>query len=406
MNVDKHYIPELSKHYSCTLFDNNAYTISIDDEHPRTLQVNLMTKQLLDHVNGADNLEQITSNFNKEYHNSFSVDDIVNIFRSQMLGYGLFTRDHTERVKMNNGYIHLRITLIPAAVVRKITPALTWLFGPGTFIILLSASVLVLLFGFLTNLNIRAVYHSANGSLLTAFLILNYSSLLFHEFGHAAACDRYGACSGSIGFGFYFVAPVFFSDVTSAWRLKRYQRLIVDLGGIYMQLLICAGLAVGYYITGTPALLHISFLLVMAVLVNLNPFLRYDGYWLLSDALNISNLKKRALHTTGCFFGKMSGVNSNWQYNSYTVTLLVYGLLSITVTFGFLIYMLFFNTYSVLKFPLHLYALLKELILEPGGITFGYLKNAFTPLVFPFFFYFMLIRQIFLRIRKKRTKNV
>lgn len=67
-------------------------------------------------------------------------------------------------------------------------------------------------------------------------LLLFLISLIVHEFGHATACARFGAAPSSIGFAVYLIYPVLFSDVGTAWKLRRWQRVVVDLGGIYFQI--------------------------------------------------------------------------------------------------------------------------------------------------------------------------
>ncbi|MCB0128998.1 MAG: hypothetical protein KDE58_42320, partial [Caldilineaceae bacterium] len=81
------------------------------------------------------------------------------------------------------------------------------------------------------------------GPLLTICLLF---SIFLHELGHVAACQRWHCPHGPLGFGLYFSMPVFYVDVTQAWRLNRRQRAAVDLGGVYLQML-CVPLALLLY---------------------------------------------------------------------------------------------------------------------------------------------------------------
>ncbi|MEL7162822.1 MAG: hypothetical protein AAFN92_18840, partial [Bacteroidota bacterium] len=65
-----------------------------------------------------------------------------------------------------------------------------------------------------------------------------FAVLLFHELGHAASAYRFGVKPKKIGAGFYLVFPVLFADITEAWKLNRNRRLIVNMAGIYLQLLV------------------------------------------------------------------------------------------------------------------------------------------------------------------------
>jgi putative peptide zinc metalloprotease protein len=142
-----------------------------------------------------------------------------------------------------------------------------------------------------------------NGDFLLVYgLVL--LSVLVHEFGHASACGRFGTAYGDIGIGLYLVFPVFYTDVTRIWRLSRRQRAVVDLGGVYFQLLV-AGLYSGVYLaTGSVlwllAVVQIDFL----VLMTLNPVVKFDGYWLVSDVLGIPNLGRRAREAASRLAGR------------------------------------------------------------------------------------------------------
>jgi hypothetical protein len=132
-------------------------------------------------------------------------------------------------------------------------------------------------------------------------VIVAFSALaasLFHEVGHCAAVAAFGARVRRVGFGIYWLSPAFFSDVSSAWTLGRWQRVVVDCGGIYFQLLTCGAyalLAVAINSPGVQTALQISIMVnLLSVLCSLDPMMKYDGYWIISDALNIPNLRRRS----------------------------------------------------------------------------------------------------------------
>ena len=130
-----------------------------------------------------------------------------------------------------------------------------------------------------------------DGSL--AILLLTGLSAIVHEFGHLSACHRYGVRYGKLGFGLYMFSPVGYVDVTDSWRLPRWRRVVVDLGGIYFQLILNIVLYVLYLSFGKPVFL-LTIIAVSAMFVaNLNPMFKYDGYWALSDAIGVPNLHKR-----------------------------------------------------------------------------------------------------------------
>jgi putative peptide zinc metalloprotease protein len=121
-----------------------------------------------------------------------------------------------------------------------------------------------------------------------AFLV---TVVLIHEFGHAAAQVRYGLNTGMIGFQLYHYIPAFYADVSNSWKLKPRQRMVVDIGGIYFQSIAASVLCLIYLKTEFVPMLATVMASDMLCIVSLNPFLRFDGYWLLTDALAVPNLR-------------------------------------------------------------------------------------------------------------------
>jgi putative peptide zinc metalloprotease protein len=118
-------------------------------------------------------------------------------------------------------------------------------------------------------------------------------SAAFHELGHATACVYSGASPGRMGAGVYLAWPAFYTDVTDAYRLDRKGRLRTDLGGIYFNGLFVLALGGLYLATGFEPLLLIAFLLQIEVVHQLLPFLRLDGYYVVSDLVGVPDLFRR-----------------------------------------------------------------------------------------------------------------
>jgi putative peptide zinc metalloprotease protein len=181
--------------------------------------------------------------------------------------------------------------LIPAEVVRKVSG---WLVGAfdGVPLYLLLALVV-----FSTTLHVGALGSLSMAGLLPYFwsgYALFWISLVAHEFGHAAACARFGARPADIGIGVWFIYPALYSDVTDAWRLSRWERVIVDVGGIYFQAVVGAVFVLLFEATGWRALQVASLLVAANCLFSLNPIFKLDGYWIISDALGVTNLRTDA----------------------------------------------------------------------------------------------------------------
>jgi putative peptide zinc metalloprotease protein len=123
---------------------------------------------------------------------------------------------------------------------------------------------------------------------------------VLHEFGHALACRRFGARPREMGVLLLAGVPSLYCDVSDAWRLpSKWQRIAVSAGGMFAELMIAA-LAALVWSRTEPGIVHavaLSLLVVCSVgtlAINANPLLRYDGYYILSDWLEVPNLAERA----------------------------------------------------------------------------------------------------------------
>jgi putative peptide zinc metalloprotease protein len=122
----------------------------------------------------------------------------------------------------------------------------------------------------------------------------------FHEMGHAYAAVRHGCRVPSMGLAFMMMAPLLYTDVTDAWRLTdKRKRLAIDSAGVAVELgLACLATFVWVFLPDG-LIRHIAWLIAttswtMSVAINLNPFMRFDGYYIVSDLLGVPNLQARA----------------------------------------------------------------------------------------------------------------
>jgi putative peptide zinc metalloprotease protein len=134
---------------------------------------------------------------------------------------------------------------------------------------------------------------------LAEFWILFLIMAFFHESAHAVTCKHYGGGVHSTGFQLIYLSPAFFVDVTEAWvYANRFQRVITMLAGIWTELMICSLATIVWW--GTPpggsnhdlAYKVVLIAGVAVVLMNLNPLIKLDGYYILSETLGIDEIKE------------------------------------------------------------------------------------------------------------------
>ena len=130
---------------------------------------------------------------------------------------------------------------------------------------------------------------------LLVVLGLSVVSAMFHECGHAAGCRYGGARPGVVGVGIYLVWPSFFTNVTDSYRLSRAGRLRTDLGGLYFNAVFMLALAGLYVATSSQVLLLVIAVTHLEMLEQLLPFIRFDGYYILSDLVGVPDLFARVV---------------------------------------------------------------------------------------------------------------
>ena len=115
----------------------------------------------------------------------------------------------------------------------------------------------------------------------------------FHEIGHATAVRYGGARPGVMGVGIYIVWPAFYTDITDAYRLPKWGRLRADIGGMYFNCIFGLAAAGTYLVTDFEPLLLLVVLQTFAIVQQAMPFLRLDGYYIVSDLTGVPDILSR-----------------------------------------------------------------------------------------------------------------
>lgn len=121
-----------------------------------------------------------------------------------------------------------------------------------------------------------------------------------HELGHAYTAKRYGCRVPTMGLAFLVLWPVLYTDTSDAWRLvSRRARLQIAAAGMLTELALAAFATLAWSFLPDGPLRSAAFFVatvswVTTLTINLSPFMRFDGYYLLADALDVPNLQDRA----------------------------------------------------------------------------------------------------------------
>jgi putative peptide zinc metalloprotease protein len=124
---------------------------------------------------------------------------------------------------------------------------------------------------------------------------------VIHEFGHGLSCKAFGGEVHEMGLLFLVFSPCLYCNVSDAWTLpSKWKRIIISFAGIYVELIIAAIATFVWWNTPSqPFINNLSLSLmvvcsVSTVVFNANPLMRYDGYYILADWLEIPNLRDRS----------------------------------------------------------------------------------------------------------------
>src|SRR6476659_3363132 len=164
---------------------------------------------------------------------------------------------------------------------------------------------------------------------------------VLHEFGHGLSCKHFGGECHEIGIMFLVMTPCLYCNVSDSWMLpNRWHRAAIGAAGMYVELVL-ASIATFIWWFSEPGPLNYICLNVMfvssvsTVMFNANPLLRYDGYYILSDILEIPNLRQKASTILNRKLGKWClGLEEpedpflpqrrQWLFATYTVASAIY----------------------------------------------------------------------------------
>ena len=200
----------------------------------------------------------------------------------------------------------------PDRLLERLLPFLGWLFTPA-------AVIGAILFG-LSSLLLVALqwqtFHDKLPSFEQFFAAENWLLLgltmacvkIMHEFGHGLSCKKFGGECHEMGIMFLVFTPCLYCNVSDSWMLpNKWQRVFIGAAGIYVELIL-ASIATWLWSFSEPGIFNFLCLAVIficsvsTVIFNGNPLLRFDGYYILMDMLEIPNLRAKSTETLKRWF--------------------------------------------------------------------------------------------------------
>jgi putative peptide zinc metalloprotease protein len=276
---------------------------------------------LLQQLNGKHTLQEVKKAFERKYRpQTIAIEDLMR-FAAQLHEAGIAQVDTPEQGKVlirrrrKNKWkrtwsfmaniLYMKIPVIdPEKLLTWMYPYFRWIFTPWfvTFSVILMLSAITLVISQWTEFQSKLPEFQSffNWRTIFAFWISLAVVKVIHEFGHGLTAKHYGGEVHEMGILFLVLTPALYCDVTDSWLLpNKWHRIWISAAGIYVECFL-ASIATFVWFYTDPGLLNSLMMATMficsinTILFNANPLLRYDGYYVLADWLEIPNLRIKA----------------------------------------------------------------------------------------------------------------
>lgn len=273
---------------------------------------------LLQQFDGQHNLQDVKKAFERKYRpQTISIEDLTR-FVAQLHEAGIILIDSQEQAKVlirrrrKNRWrkvwaflaniLFIKIPIIdPERLLTGMYPYFRWIytsyFVTASVGLMLAAITLVISQWDLFYSKLPEFQSFFNWWTIFSFWVSLAVVKIIHEFGHGLTAKHYGGEVHEMGMLFLVLTPALYCDVTDSWLLpNKWHRIWISAAGIYVELFL-ASIATFVWFYSEPGLLNSLSMATMficsinTVLFNANPLLRYDGYYVVADWLEVPNLR-------------------------------------------------------------------------------------------------------------------
>lgn len=288
---------------------------------------------------GKHTLEEIRTNFEDEFRPHRLEFQDLESFARQLVMAGLVQAEHTgagkhlferrakqrrlKRIAAVSNVLYWKIPVFdPDRILTWMYGYLWWIFTWWFFaasVGLMGAAIFHVMLHFQTFYDKLPAYHEffAFRTVLYMWLSLGVVKVI-HEFGHGLSCKAFKGECHEMGVLLMCLSPALYCNVTDAWTMAdKWKRIIISFAGIYVELVIAAlATFIWWYTPHLPVVNNIAMCImvlcsVSTVMFNANPLMRFDGYYILADWLEIPNLRERARrYLTNSFLETALGIEA------------------------------------------------------------------------------------------------
>jgi putative peptide zinc metalloprotease protein len=287
---------------------------------------------LLRQLDGRASLAEIQQRFERRFQPQKITLEELQHFIASLHGRGLVVSDapgqgeqlrqrrdqrrRRERLGLLANLLSIRFRGIdPEHILGAIYPLVRWMFSPVVVLACLlvaAAALLLVMVEFDVFLARLPAFHDFFSPANVVWLLVALGATkVVHEFGHGLTCRHFGGECHEMGVMLLVLTPCLYCNVSDSWMLpNKWHRAAIGAAGMYVELVLAA-VATFLWWFSEPGLLNNLCLSVMFVcsvttlVFNANPLMRYDGYYILADVLEIPNLRQKAGQVLSGMLGRV-----------------------------------------------------------------------------------------------------
>jgi putative peptide zinc metalloprotease protein len=270
-------------------------------------------------LDGGTSLERVTERVAQKFGAPLA-ENALTAFIEQLDRAGLLENERGTRARQGHGLrrfagglLNARLKLVnPERFLNALAPRVGF-FYTRAFAYLSAATIVMA--GMIGVLNWDSLAGEMSGLLrLSAVPLLIatiFTTITLHELAHGLTCKRFGGEVRDMGFMFLYLQPAFYCNVSDAWLFpEKHKRLLVGFAGPYFELFVWALAMLAWRVTDVGTWIGQVAVVVMATsgvktLFNFNPLIKLDGYYLLSDYLDVPNLRRRSFAYFGDYLRRL-----------------------------------------------------------------------------------------------------
>lgn len=305
-----------------TIREVKSYIVK-DPEKQRYYRFDEEEFQVFTYLDGKRTAEEVAREYSDYFKEETTADEISE-FIASVRSMGLFERTDAEQntylyeklkeqrqsqiLQAKGSAFYFRVKIWdPNSFFEKLMPRIEWIWSRSFVMVMnlfmLSGVVLVVRNHEKIEMGMENIFDLFNKDLGAIFLLWAtvMGTIMIHELGHGLTCRRFGGECHEIGFLFMFLNPCMYANVNDAWLFEeRRHRLYVTAAGCYAEFLIGCICVYIWYFTQPGSLVNVlTFQVVVvsffaAIFMNFNPLMKFDGYFALSDFLEMPNLRERS----------------------------------------------------------------------------------------------------------------